>query len=85
MNLVVDLLGGLWTYVALAGAAIAGLVALYVKGHKDAARKAEVKSLRAIVKANNDRKEIDNAINAEVNLVDIARSSGVVRNPKPKH
>jgi len=45
MNLVVDLFGGLWAYVALAGAAIAGLFALYTKGRKDAARKAKIAAL----------------------------------------
>ena len=70
-----------------AGWAVGGLVAVlavFFTGKRAAQQKAEVKSLRAAIEADNDRKEIDDAINADADLAALANSSGVVRKPKSK-
>ncbi len=68
MGVIWDLISGLlpnvWGYLAAAGAALLGVLGVYVKGRSDAKAKADLRDLKEDMKANERINEADLGIGA---------------------
>ena len=63
-DLISGLVPNLWGYVAMAGTAILGALGLYFKGRSDAKGKADLKDLKADIKAHERINDADLGIGA---------------------
>ena len=74
-----DLLGGFWPYIAGIVVMIGTALGLYGKGRADAMAKAKLQSAEATILAENLRKETDDDIQQDTDLVGRAKRIGLVR------
>lgn len=64
MGILSKLIGPIWGYIAAAGAALLGILGVYVKGRRDAKAKADLRDLKEDMKAHERINEADLGIGA---------------------
>lgn len=62
MGILSKLIGPIWGYIAAAGAALLGILGVYVKGRRDAKAKADLRDLKGFKKTTERMQDADAAM-----------------------